>query len=119
MKKVFCILLITCLFLGGCSDVTSNETMPTDTAPTENQLKVEVIDIINETKETVDIMIIAPFYEDNLYEYYFSSPSITYTVIYSDGTRENVRNALEKGKITIADLDRYNVQYGKELKIAP
>lgn len=57
------------------------------------------------------------FWQDEEYAYYFPSiASHDIIVHYSDGTQENVLDALEAGHVTIADLDRFGIQYYKESK---
>ena len=58
------------------------------------------------------------FYEDENYRYTFPyyGDSNFITVTYLDGSTENVVPALESGRISIKDLDRYGIEYGKEPK---
>ena len=58
------------------------------------------------------------FYEDDSYSYYYGqyNKSAYMIVTYSDGTRENIKEALEKGNITIEDLDKFNIKYCKKPK---
>ena len=58
------------------------------------------------------------FYEDDSYRYYYGqyNKSAYMIVTYSDGTRENIKEALAKGNITIEDLDKFNIKYCKEPK---
>lgn len=52
------------------------------------------------------------FYSDDAYSYCFPSIRSQYiTVYYSDGTSENIRDAIGKGKVTIADLDKFDIAY--------
>ena len=55
------------------------------------------------------------FYTDEDYKYSFHSwPMHKYVIVeYEDGTTQNVKEALEEGNITIADLDRFNIEYLK------
>lgn len=57
------------------------------------------------------------FYEDETYTYYFHS-GISHGIYayYTDGTSENIRQALENGNIQITDLDKYRIRYGKRKK---
>ena len=56
-------------------------------------------------------------YEDIEYQYGFSCmKSNSVFVYYSDGTRENVKSALEENRIAIRDLDTYNIDYLKTEK---
>lgn len=55
------------------------------------------------------------FFQDEDYIYYFGErPHSAYIIVeYSDGTTQNVKEALEDGNITIADLDRFDIKYFK------
>ena len=55
------------------------------------------------------------FYRDDTYYYYFSSIKSHYIIVrYKDGTEQNVKDALEAGKIKISDLDWFGIKYHKE-----
>lgn len=56
---------------------------------------------------------ISTFYQDETYTYFFSMSQMHEYIIveYEDGTTQNVKEALEAGNITIADLDRFNIEY--------
>lgn len=69
---------------------------------------------IVDNTETCDTAI-EKFYEDSEYRYLFGCiKSQNVIVTYNDGTSENIKEALEKGKINISDLDRFNIKYTKE-----
>ena len=53
------------------------------------------------------------FYIDENYEYAFSNTDMHKYIIveYEDGTSQNVKEAIADGKVTIADLDRFNIEY--------
>ncbi len=54
------------------------------------------------------------FYEDDSYIYYWNCLKNEYMVVeYNDGNEELISTALEKGIITINDLDNYNIKYYK------
>ena len=55
------------------------------------------------------------FYKDENFIYYFGFfPMSSYIIVeYSDGTSQNIREALADGNITIEDLDRFGIKYGK------
>lgn len=56
-----------------------------------------------------------PFCIDENYIYSFPSIRSDYVIVkFSNGNEMTVKNALEKGLISIADLDRWNIQYYKE-----
>ena len=55
------------------------------------------------------------FYRDDTYNYSFSSIKSHYIIVrYKDGTEQNVKDALESGKIKISDLDWFGIKYHKE-----
>lgn len=96
-----------------------------DTTPTTDQDEpvpdvVEVVDIVDQTKDgdicTADAL--EGFYSDDTYDYYFPSIKSGYIIVhYSDGTTQPVTEALADGRVTIADLDRFEIGYYKESKI--
>ena len=55
------------------------------------------------------------FYKDDLYLYgYGSQPTVEYIiVVYADGTQQDIREAFTDGNITLEDLDRFGILYGK------
>ncbi len=54
------------------------------------------------------------FYRDENYIYRFSCIKSEYVIVYyKDGTEQNVKNALNEGKIRIADLDWFGIGYSK------
>ena len=60
------------------------------------------------------------FYKDDTYTYSFSSIRSDYVIVtFTDGTEKTVKEALEAGEITIADLDRYDIGYMKEVIPTP
>ena len=78
---------------------------------------VTVVDIVDRTKTepllTADAL--EGFWSDNDYTYYFSSIKSQYIIVhYSDGTQYPVREAMKRGDVTIADLDRFSIGYYKE-----
>jgi len=57
------------------------------------------------------------FYSDEKYDYYFPTIRNYVTIVYyKDGTKQTVKDALADGKITITDLDRFNIGYYREPK---
>lgn len=78
---------------------------------------VTVVDIVDRAKEELLVTpdVLEGFWHDDEYAYYFSSLKGTYIIVhYSDGTQETVLEALEKGRVAIADLDRFGIGYYKE-----
>lgn len=52
------------------------------------------------------------FYEDESNEYYFSAIKSHYVIVtYNDGTLEDIVTALHAGRVTIADLDKFGIEY--------
>ncbi len=70
--------------------------------------------IVNESEGYPTTAMVTEFFRDETYVYYFSSGKCVW-VYYPDGTGESVTKALEKGKIKITDLNKFNIGYGKEL----
>ncbi len=57
------------------------------------------------------------FFEDEVNEYFFSGIYSQYVIVhYADGTSEDIVSALNSGRATIADLDRFGVRYRAEPK---
>ena len=57
------------------------------------------------------------FYTDDRYNYYFSNIISQYIIVeFDDGTKNNVKDALTAGEITISDLDKFEIQYSKTEK---
>ena len=57
------------------------------------------------------------FFEDKNNEYFFSGIYSQYvTVQYADGTCEDIVTALNSGRATLADLDRFGIRYWAESK---
>ncbi len=57
------------------------------------------------------------FFEDDSCRYYFGSIMSQYVLVrYTDGSEENVKDALANGSITISDLDTHKIEYFKETK---
>ena len=79
------------------------------------QEKIEIKKIVDETKsmfnfscaETLD-----QFYEDENYQYYYNCLKSKYIIVkYKDGSEETVKSALKNNRITISELDKYNIEY--------
>ncbi len=81
--------------------------------------KVEVVEIIDIAKrDNIDCDdALQQFYSDAEYHYFYPSIKSEYVVVkYSNNTEETVENALKNNKITISDLDRFEIKYFKEKK---
>ena len=85
---------------------------------TPSEVAKNVVKIENTaTPDMVFAQALEYFYEDDANKYYFSCiMSGVIIVTYEDGTTENVKEAINNGHITIADLDRNNIKYHKEAK---
>ncbi len=116
----FLLLLATLVLFAGC------QSTPTDKPSTEistnqsfvNQAVavVEIIDIAKKDNIPCDAAL-QQFYSDAEYNYFYPSIKSEYVVVkYSDNTEETVENALKNSKITISDLDRFEIKYIKEKK---
>ncbi len=80
-----------------------------------------VKNIVDKTKDPESMILllclIEEFYEDETYVYSFSvMKSGAVVVYYLGGNRDNVKNALRVGYISINDLDKYGIEYFKEPK---
>ena len=123
MKKLLALTLTVVFLLAliGCNDPQGTEsTTPQEMSPqsqTDNEWEIK--DIVDRTE--IDAIgvgeAIEPFYSDENYIYEFSCIISPYVIVYyQNGTEENVKVALEKGHITIADLDEYDIGYTKRPK---
>lgn len=97
--------------------VTDEVTVADDIPVTDD---VTVVDIVDRTKTemlaTADAL--EGFWSDDEYDYSFPSIKSHYiTVRYSDGTSENIKDAFATGRVTIADLDKFDIGYYAEPKV--
>ena len=129
MRKLVIFLVIVALMLGigGCSLVQPSVTTtvpstttqtPTNTTqtPTTTTTQVsttsgwEIVRIVL-TTDGFD-MALEPFYSDEENTYQFPAVMSPYMVVhYSNGTEEKIRDAISAGRVTLADLDRFGIQY--------
>lgn len=105
---------------GGEERPPAGETASSDDTPmapgTENG---RITHIVDPTKEENFIYATAeqPFFEDEDNVYSFGGIYSEHVVVhYADGTTENITAALESGRASIADLDRFGVGYLVEPK---
>ncbi len=125
MKKylLFVLLLSTLVLFVGC------QSAPTDKPNATNSVDVTDQSSVTQTVEVVEIIDIAQrdnipcddalqkFYSDAEYNYFYASIKSEYVIVkYSDNAEETAENALKNGKITISDLDRFEINYIKEKK---
>jgi len=79
--------------------------------------RYEIENIIFHSERGGESEALERFYSDDKYDYYF--PTIrNYVVIvyFKDGTEQTVKEALAEGKITINDLDLYEIEYYADAK---
>ena len=86
----------------------------------ETSQEINVSEIIDRTvtEQISTDAALEKFFEDDENEYYYGSIKSEYVIVkYSDGSQETVSSALQNGKITLSDLDKYNIGYIKQPKI--
>ena len=77
----------------------------------EQNLQFEIRDRAKEENLPCDDAL-EKFYEDESNEYYFSAIKSHYVIVtYNDGTLEDIVTALYAGRVTIADLDKFGIEY--------
>ena len=124
---LLCFLMVAAVF-AGCdtpeeskSDTSSKDSLLQNSEDISEAVSEEVSQVLgfvivdkrgeqSEWNDTVDT-----FYTDEDYKYSFPNWDMHKYVIveYEDGTTQNVKEALANGNITIADLDRFNIEYLK------
>lgn len=138
MKRiiVFAWILVFVLLLGGCantensgdktlqnppdtaqnvSDTTDPTADPIDSNPVQTVKGIESITDHSIGMELPDLE--EPFFEDDSHIYIFGNPISQYVIVkYTDESAENVKEALESGRVQITDLDKYNINYFAEPK---
>ncbi|MBQ3599104.1 MAG: hypothetical protein II987_07535 [Clostridia bacterium] len=133
MKNTLCLLIclfMCALFFAGCE--TDEQSMQDTNESGENvSVNSESIfdesDISAEDEVTLTEIVVTgqaldtavdTFYEDDYYEYYFPTmPQHEYVIVkYSDGTSQNVKDALADGRITVFDLNKFDIEYEKIAK---
>ncbi len=91
---------------------------PSECVP--DMIEKEIVSI-RDTSEILDIGLPdmeEPFFEDRQYIYIFPNLMSEYIIVtYSDGSTENVKDALNSGHIALYDLDRFGIQYFCESKL--
>jgi hypothetical protein len=132
---LLCIILLVSVFTGcdtteeSKSDTSSKDPLLNTSEDVSETVSEEVLEEISEEVSQVLGFVIVDkrdemewwddaidtFYRDETYEYNFpGQPMHKYVIVeYEDGTTQNVKEALEDGNITIADLDRFNIEYLK------
>ncbi len=83
-----------------------------------DQISHDIESIVDESKNNPDASFDTAeeeFYRDSEYIYYFSVIKSQYIIVtYTDGTTQTVDNALESGRATLFDLDRFGIEYKKK-----
>lgn len=85
----------------------------------DEEYETQAYTIVDKTKDSniVCAQVLEKFYEDDTYEYYFGSAKGDLVIVeYSNGEKESVSDALNRGKITIDELDDYGIKYYSEEK---
>lgn len=119
MKKCV-LLLLAFLVLAGCTPAAEPKISPviyeTPEPPAVPDV-VTVTDIVDRAAEEnlpTDTAL-ERFWSDGEYDYYFPTIRSMYVIVYySDGTEQMVKEALWQGRITVADLDAFGIDYRKE-----
>ena len=91
----------------------------TVSVPVVDDTEVKVSEIIDRTvtEQLSTDTALEKFYEDDENEYFYGSIKSEYVIVkYTDGSTETVSSALKNGKITLSDLDKYNISYIKQSK---
>lgn len=71
----------------------------------------KIIDLTKENDITYETNM-EYFYQDEEYQYFFGGARGKYIMVYyADGSEENVLTALEKGHITIEDLEKFDIEF--------
>lgn len=116
-KLLMAVLLALALGLCGCmkdapEKQTENETVPPVTANANESKELAHITIHDVHPGNPEDTVEEVFYEDETHVFAFAYPKSNYIIIeYTDGTTQNVKEALADGNITISDLDNHNVRY--------
>ena len=119
MKKCV-LLLLAFLLLAGCTPAAEPKISPViyETPMPPPVSDVVTVDTIVDAAEEENIptdTVLELFWSDGEYRYYFPTARSQYvTVFYSDGTRQTVAEALWQGRITVADLDAFGIDYHRE-----
>ena len=83
-----------------------------------NNIK-EIIDPTDDPNFAYDTAV-EKIYEDENNEYFLSGLYSQYVIVhYTDGSQEDIATALNAGRATIADLDRFSIRYWAEPKADP
>ena len=131
MRKYIALVLALVCVLGlvGCVqpkqvspevDLNGTSTQMNNQAESEPNTELEIVEIRDQEKEEnlpCDTAL-ETFFEDENNKYYFSVIKSQYIIVtYSDGKSEDITTALKAGRVTIADLDEFDIEYHSEPKI--
>ncbi len=130
MKNIFCFLICLAFctaFIAGCEASEESKQALNESARNVSEIVFDESDISAEEEVAVTEIVVTgqaldtavdTFYEDDYYEYYFPTmPQHEYVIVkYSDGTEQNVKEALEEGRITVFDLDKFDIECFKAPK---
>lgn len=142
MKKLIALLLVLTCVLGlvGCAaagiEVDAENKMAGQESVKDNatDISTETTDDVSEIPDAVAPFIVEIrdrteyeplecaeaeelFYEDETTYYWFNVIKSHYIIVtYSNGDSEDVKTALNAGRITIADLDEFEIEYHTEPK---
>ncbi len=84
--------------------------------PAGNESLVNIVDLALRDGMTTSSAL-EKFYEDDEYTYIFGSIKSKYIeCTFKDGSKSDVKTALEKGLVSISDLDAFGISYIKEVK---
>lgn len=102
--------------IGKTAQSSADTDNPIDQLPTGVEIEIESITNNSNGMDLNDVE--EPFFEDDSYIYIFGNPISQYVIVkYTNGSTENVKEALEHGHIQITDLDKYNINYYAESKL--
>ena len=127
---LLCIILLVSVFVGcdtpeeSNADVNSKDSLLHNSEDVSETVSEEISEegseqltfvIENRMRETEAFPdAVEEIYRDDEMVYWFPSiMSGVYVVVYSDGTEQGIKEALAEGKVSIADLDRFNIDYMK------
>lgn len=139
MKKSICTLLLVmlvCTALTGCNNPNKNANAENgdisaigsesegavsdekSESETDESDEISIVDIVCNFEGKYYASALETIYMDETYIYTLSSYcSQDIIVTYSDGTTQNVKEAIDDGNVTLADLDRFEIKYSKRVKL--
>lgn len=95
---------------------TESDNEESTTKSLENLYIVKIVDRAKEEGLPFDEAL-EKIHEDEENEYFLSGIYSHYVIVYySDGTQEDIKSALQSGRATITDMDRFGIHYWTEPK---